>query len=163
MVKASGNKATTVAAMSLAVMIAIVGCAPRNIAFDVERSDLLGTWTVAVDGKSLRLEMFEDGTYQADDWPENLVCTADGAETVSELDWGITVDAHGTWEPFSSSGSGNSTLAFFPADSRCARDGWYSHVWVNRSDHLSQNIFLDGLVDADTAEDDQIFWLEKVD
>lgn len=107
----------------------------------------------------MRLVIAEDGTFAASSWPRNLLCSARSADSLGDLDWEDRVDFGGSWR--SVSPDLVYSLVFSIESGDCARTGWSSNVWNSGSGELELKIFLDSVMDPDSATDDQIFWIRK--
>jgi hypothetical protein len=145
----------------LAVGILLVGCIPRDIAYDVERSSLHGVWRVAYDGADVSLILASDGTFTVEGWPRDLICQPSRVESMEELDWQDPVSFEGSWGAASSELT--YALDFSIDDPECGTRAWNSYVWSDGLGGLSLKVFLDSVSDADTASSDQVVWLRKRD
>lgn len=143
----------------IASALTLTGCALRNIAYDVDERELVGAWGQESGDHAMSLVISADGTFVASSWPRNLVCSARSADTVEDLNGDDLVDFGGSWRSLSP--DLGYSLVFSIESGDCARTGWSSDVWDSGSGELELRIFLDSVMDPDSATDSQIFWMRK--
>lgn len=149
-------------AMVLAVVFMMsltVGCAPRDIAYGVSVDDLSGAWEAGHENTEISLNLAEDGTFTAQGWPSELICSERGAQRLEDLDWENTFNFEGRWETVSSDLT--HSLVFSVLDFPCDDSGWNSYVWSQSEDELFLKVFLGSVMDPDSASADQVLWLRK--
>lgn len=141
----------------LSLLLSLGGCATRDFARGASTDELAGRWTLTQGAESAQLTLDEDGTFRAEGWPQNLMCT-DVARNVEDISWSDTVDFGGQWKALVF----DYALSFKIEDPRCNRYGWDSNVWALNG-KFEMEIFLSGASSADTARDDEIIWVKKSD
>lgn len=84
------------AGLTLAAALTVSACDDGSYAWDLDESDLVGSWT-ATSEIDTELVVHADGTFDATSWPNNLNCTGLIAEDMDEVIDAPTSNLEGSW------------------------------------------------------------------
>lgn len=87
---------TALAVLTLAAVLTVSACDSGSYAWDLDESDLVGSWTTTSE-IGTELIVHADGTFDATSWPNNLNCTGLLAEDMDEVIGAPTSDLAGSW------------------------------------------------------------------
>lgn len=87
---------TALAGLTLAALLTVSACDYGSYAWDLDESDLVGSWTTTSE-IGTELVVHADGTFDATSWPNNLNCTGVIAEDMDEMIDAPTSDLKGSW------------------------------------------------------------------
>lgn len=143
-----------------AATLALGGCASNNLAFGLTEDEMPGIWTTSGPGPQAILDIRNDGTFLASNWPANLFCQGEWAASTDELNWRHTLEFYGEW--WFSDGNLSHTVSFIFPDDTCQGDlagGFPGHVFRDSSSgQLSLEAYL---VHIDLATADETVVLVK--
>lgn len=137
----------------------LTGCAGGVVANDLDANDVAGVWRVDGGESDAMLSISADGSFSAKSWPENLLCSAAGARDRGDVARAKTIEFTGKWQ---APDRGAPYMLLFSVDSAtCTNSAWALDVWEFDGGQYKMEVFLDSVVDPDTARDDQVLWISK--
>lgn len=143
-------------ALVACIAVALVLTACSNSDFSLTEQDAYGTWR-AGSGLPATLDLADDGTFQATEWPVDVGCGGDPPRTAKELRGAQTVDFSGTWEEGDGTSLNQITLLTDPR-SPCDMT-WVAPDFRSEDGVLYICMPLDEHIDRATAENWFILYL----
>ncbi len=135
----------------------LVGCSFQQLASDLTHKDVVGDWESRGGYGSFELALFEDGSFEAHDWPRALMCEQPDARTAGAIDWADSVDASGEWQVIPDIGY----QIDFDVEEGSPKRWWYTFIYRDVVGAYAMQFILDPTKDPEVPSNDTVVWLDK--
>jgi hypothetical protein len=136
------------------------GCATTGFYdYDFTRAQVAGTWTSTTESIDIELDVRDDGTFSATDWPQALYCGGVTAEYTRDSPQLASPKLAYSGEWSIGDQGANYEIRFVSTDENC-RSNWSAQAWKNPSG-TELRLWLDLASSPDSVTDESILYLSK--